>query len=670
MRELDFSEERWKAEQIKRKGIITKFQNIIIPVVLPQVESAVTFQSEMFLSGFPIFGSTADPKHVEAATMMDTIIGNQQIRGGWVLEYQKSFRDGFKYNILGTLVDWKRERVYSVSQGMTTDAKLTELIWEGNEVKRLDMYNTYWDTSVSPGQVSINGEFAGFKELFTKIRLQRWLLSTMGSTNSDQALGSNSISTASAGIPPENYYFPRLNPEALVQPDTIGNLNWIAFWNGQMPRGEAVQALYSALYQVTTHYCRIVPKEFGINKVPAPEVPQLWKFVMINNKVLVLAERLTNAHDQLPIIFAQPLDDGLGYQTKSLSDNVLPVQEVTTALANSSIQSRRRAISDRALYDPLRINARDINNDSPTAKIPAKPSAFGSQLSEAYYPIPFRDDQFQINSAEMTSYLSLADMITGLNRARMGQFTKGNRTKSEFQDIMAYGSGRDKATSQSLECSLFTPTKEILKANILQYQTGEDMFSPATSQPVSIDPLILRRAMLAFKLSDGLLPSEKILGNDALTVAMQTLQSVPQLAAGYNVVPMFSYLLKTQGAKLSEFEKSPQQLAYEQAMQSWQNAIMQAGQQIAKVLQSSQGQEIDPKIIEQIQKGVPPQPKPADYGYDPAHPQSQADQRSGTVIGQYQAELGNSGNNGQQMQGQSQVGQSGQIGLAGQTTQG
>lgn len=45
-------------------------------------------------------------------------------------------------------------------------------------------------------------------------------------------------------------------------------------------------------------------------KVPAPNTPQVWKFVYVNHSVLIYAERQTNAHGYLPMLFGQ-LEDGL-----------------------------------------------------------------------------------------------------------------------------------------------------------------------------------------------------------------------------------------------------------------------------------------------------------------------------------------------------------------------
>ena len=54
MREQDTSKEQSQARRANAYGDKTKFQNITVPVVLPQVESAVTYQASVFLTGSPI----------------------------------------------------------------------------------------------------------------------------------------------------------------------------------------------------------------------------------------------------------------------------------------------------------------------------------------------------------------------------------------------------------------------------------------------------------------------------------------------------------------------------------------------------------------------------------------------------------------------------------------
>ena len=198
-----------------------------------------------------------------------------------------------------------------------------------------------------------------------------------------------------------------------------------------------------------------------------------------------------------------------------------------------------------------------------------RPAAYGKPLSEAYYPIPFRDDQSATLMQEMGSVIKLAELISGQNPARQGQFVKGNKTQTEYSDVMNNSNGRDQNTSLLLEAQVFTPLKEILKLNILQYQGASSIYYREKAAQVTIDPVVLRKAVIDFKISDGLTPASKLINSDSFQTALQVIGSSPQIGAEYNIGPMFSYLMKTQGAAIGDFEKSPEQVAYEQASQQW-----------------------------------------------------------------------------------------------------
>jgi hypothetical protein len=110
----------------------------------------------------------------------------------------------------------------------------------------------------------------------------------------------------------------------------------------------------------------------------------------------------------------------------------------------------------------------------------------------------------------------------------------------------------------------------------LQYQGATSVYSPSQRQNVSIDPIKLRQAIINFKVTDGLLPSEK--GDESTEsrqIAMQVIGSSQAIGGAYNIAPMFSYIMKTENVDLTAFEKSPQQQAYEQALASWQMVAME-----------------------------------------------------------------------------------------------
>ena len=503
MREQDYSSEHNKAKLANARGDKTKFQNITVPVLLPQVEAAVTYQSSVFLTGTPIFGVVSNPQNIDAALQMETVIDEQSTRGGWVRELMMFFRDGFKYNISCVEIPWDRVVTASIETDISFSSKEgrpKEVIWEGNCLKRMDPYNLIWDTRVNPTEVATCGEFAGYTKMYSRIALKQFL-ATLPDKMVDNIVPAFESGLASSGY--ESFYIPDLNQSALLQKNAKG-FNWL---NWASLSGSERKIAYKDSYEVTTLYGRILPSDFGL-KVPSANTPQVWKFIVINGQVLVYAERQTNAHGLIPMLFGQPLEDGLGYQTKSLAQNALPFQDITSAMWNSVIAARRRAISDRGIYDPSRIATEHINNDSPSAKIPVRPSAYGKPVQESYYPIPFRDDQSSVLMQETTQILSMADKVSGQNPAKQGQFVKGNKTRDEFQTVMGNANGRDQMIAMLYEAQVFTPLKEILKINILQYQGGVSLYNRQQEQVVAIDPVALRKAVMEFKVSDGLTPSD------------------------------------------------------------------------------------------------------------------------------------------------------------------
>ena len=600
-RETDRTQENIDAQRANAAGDADRYQNITIPVVKTQVETAMEYQASVFLTGSPLFGVVSDPAYIDQALQMETVLEDQSIRGGWVRELTMHFRDGFKYNFAPLEVDWSDDVTYAVETNLQIDKDKglpKEVIWSGNRVRRLDPYNTFVDRRVAPSQVYKTGEFAGYTEFVSRIELKDYISRLPDKIIANivpafqSGLGTMTGAQNSSSL---SYYIPAINDKVSETDNKRGGTNWIR-WAGLSDYKKDIE--YKDAYERTTIYCRVLPSEFNL-KVPNSNTPQIYKLVFINHQHIIYCERQTNAHNYLPILIGQPEEDGLGYQTKSLAQDAQPFQDVSSSYMNSIMASRRRAISDRVLYDPSRITSAHINSANPSAKIPIRPAAYGKNVGDAVYAFPYREDQMAGNMQQISTIVGLANNLAGQNQASQGQFVKGNKTLQEFESVMANSNSSDQVVAMLLESQVFTPMKLILKLNILQYQAGVTVYNRDQKQAVKVDPVALRKAILEFRISDGLIPSSKIMSADTFGVALQAIASSPQLAGGYNVSQMFSYLMKTQGAHIADFEKSPEQQAYEQA-------ASQYNQLVAMALDKG----VDPASIGEA-------PLPEQFGYDP-----------------------------------------------------
>ncbi|RKX65260.1 MAG: hypothetical protein DRP42_05055, partial [Tenericutes bacterium] len=574
-REEDQSQEHKRAQAANKAGDTSRIQNMTVPVVMPQVEAAVTYQTSVFLTGVPIFGVVAAPEFMDAALQLETKIDHDAVEGGWTKELILHFRDGAKYNYAPIEVDWERRVTASLETDISfssSEGKPVETIWSGNALTRLDPYNTFADPRVPPSEIYKSAEYAGHTAYKSKIQLKQFIAELP-----DKIIGNitKAFESGKQGNPATQeagqgrYYVPNINPDIDMQSKYDTSMNWLS-WASIGDKPQAIK--YADAYEVTVLYCKILPSEFAL-AVPNRNTPQVWKLILVNHTVIIQAQRLTNAHGYIPILIGEPLEDGLGYQTKSLAKNAVSFQQVASSFMTSIIHSRRRAISDRVLYDPSRVSKAHMNSDNPSAKIPVRPSVYGKNVGDAVYQFPFREDQAQFSMAQIKETIGLANNLAGQNPARQGQFVKGNKTRKEFDETMGNANGRDQTQSILTEAQVFAPLKKILKINVLQFEGGTTLYNRDKKVAVEVDPIALRKAVLEFKVSDGLVPADKLINADTFVQAIQVIGQSPQIGAAYNLAPMFSYLMKTQGAKIADFEKSPEQQAYEQALNAWQSAM-------------------------------------------------------------------------------------------------
>jgi hypothetical protein len=605
MRECDWTDENIRAKIANRIGDKRKLQDVTVPIVMPQVEAALGYMANVFLTGYPIFGVAADPMMEDAAIQMETIVGENATTAGWARQLMMFFRDGLKYNLQAVECEWQQRNVAvvgtSLKSAATNMSDIKQKLWHGNVLKRMDLYNTFFDPRVHPAEISTEGEYAGYIEMYSRVRMKKMINDLYGTIPADVAVralesspsGSGTISTAT----PFTYYAPIINPYPTMNRGNTQTFDWMA-WASNINNNSREGIKYKNAYEIMKLYARIIPSDFGI-RTEAANTPQVWKFVIVNGSVVLFAERQTNAHNYIPIFFGQPLEDGLDYQTKSFASNVMDMQDIASACWNGWVASKRRLVGDRVLYDPLRIREKDINSTNPEAKIPVRPAAYGKPVGEAVYQFPFRDEQTNslIQGGEAIS--RFADRINNQNPAQQGQFVKGNKTLHEYEDVMGHGNSHNQCMALMTEAQVFVPLKECIKLNVLQFQQADVMYNSAKQQHVNIDPLELRKQAIHFKVSDGLVPQDKQMNSDEFQTSLQVVGSSPQIAAGYNLTDMVTYLFKLRGADLRPFEKSQLQRQFEQVQAQWQQVAemaIKAGQQPPPQPQ------MPPELIQELQQ--------------------------------------------------------------------
>lgn len=574
---------KWLTGSAKRK--IGELQ---VPIIMPQIESAVAYQAGVYCSSYPMFGVISTPQNIDAANQFETVIGNHSLQYGWARELIKTFRNGFKYNFGPAFVHWKKsqqQKIVTSSEGSTAGlARLQSESYGGNCISSIDPYNCFMDMRVSPANHHEEGEAFGWNTLMSRITFKRFVnrLDSTKCTQLREAFESGYSGAGGASYSALDYYLPIINPYLNVNQLALQGTNWLA-WSGIDPannKGDRIN--YKSFYLVSYFICRALPSDFGRQG----NTPTIYFGIIVNWQVVIYVEELITANDYLPVFIMQPNEDGLGYQTQSMLDTALPFQDMSSALWNISLESKRRLVFDRLIYNERFINKADIDPASAVARIPLRnASQFkGDDIGKAVYQIPYREDNSASNIQMSDMVSQMADVAAGQNKVTRGQFQKGNKTKTEFTETMGNSDARPQLTSLVIENQFMTPVKETIKTNLLLNQQPDKLLNRESKSEVEVDPVAMRKAILEFKLTDGLLPGEKMLNSELMTVFIQTAQAMPVVMTEYDIVGMFIYWCKLKGATwLDDFKRNPAQ----------QQKFLQQFQQTS-VAQNSKPQEPEP----------------------------------------------------------------------------
>lgn len=524
--------------------------DITPPIVVSQVDSYVAYLADVFLSGTPLFPVVSNPSNKKYAEQLETLLDDHAALGGYARQFLLFLRDGIKYNYSAIEASWDDVEQFTVTGDFEsgTGKKVDRSRQAFTRVKRLNPRNIIRDQSVDIGDISEHGDYAGYVELLSKMKLKRLLNKLTKENkvyNADHAMGSpGSSSTAPLG----NY---RDNP--LISKyvnNTTNGMNWDAWFGDSSTKGNRVKS-YGSSFELITVYARIMPSDLAIS-APQKNTPQIWKFRVINGATLISAERIISAYDFLPILFGQPMEDGMGLQTQSVGEGAMPIQAGASTLFNIRFAAARRAVSDRALYVSELISSADVNAKGPAPKIPVRLSILSNKsLDSAYKSIPFESRGLETVMQDAQTITAFGQQLSGINKPREGQFQKGNKSVTEWNDTMAGSDNRMRLPALVLEAQVFAPFKSIAVLNIFQYGQDAVLVSQRTGDVMKINIDELRKQVLAFRVADGYTPKSKLASTDAIGGIMQLISTSPILQQAYGAMlpAMVAHLAQLQGIK-------------------------------------------------------------------------------------------------------------------------
>lgn len=522
---------------------------IKVPVVASEVDTVSAELIDVFANQEPLIGVIADRGKEEYAMQFQALLGRDARQQGWARQITLLCSNAARYNIAGIEVD----RVWQTDLTVDTDIdtlnpKFNSTYLPVTNLKALDMYNSLFDYRVAPADLARDGEYIGYNELYSRTRLKQ-----LGNILSDKETIYNATDAYNSQLGPSTQYW-NIRPDISNIPDVKpeDNASWIN-WLGILNDSAKVKLMADS-YMVTKLYVRIIPSEFDISSSAKPIIVQLR---VINNQYLFSYKEIYTPLDILPILFCDLREDGFGYQTQSVGENVDAYQQVATELLDVRLEGSKRALDDRALYDSTYLDTNHVNSRIRTRKIPLKAQARNSgdrpRLSELYYPIPFDASATISALQDMSMILNIKDDVNGTNFARRGEQVPGNRTLGEFNTLKGSSSRRTVPYNLRMEEQVMIPLRMLIKVYTLATTTGiQKVIDHVKERELSINMAELRKVMLDYRLTGGLKQKQSIIDPGVLSSALQLLQNNPILAQNFDQTDVFIRLMAAANIDISQ----------------------------------------------------------------------------------------------------------------------
>jgi len=526
-------EDKERVRQMDKDGIPAGVQ-VNLPLTYVHVDDMMTYYAETFAPNRGMFYHTAKAGEHDPANQIVTLMNNHAIYGGMYRQTLKTIFQALKYNIGGFYCYWTTDYGPRISRDGRTTRVEDEPIWSGNKLESLDMYNTMWDPSIDPTDIHKEGEFAARAFM----RSHYWLATRANRGvyfNCNDILDPEFAQATSAAR-----YYRHPPTEAMLQLDQSnggggngGRVNWVSILSGgpDYTVGD---------YEIVEIIIRLNPNDFNLRASKSrANGYELWRFSLLNDKYIIEATPLNNAHGQIPFYFGLVNDDIMGLSAKSPAETIAPLQNFASSLINAHILATRKNIWGVTFYDPTVANFGKIPAGEVAAYVPIEASGYGKDIRASIYRHEGTLDTKQtlqdlggvfdlVNQFFPTQ--SLPSQIAGIDRA----------IDSQVAAVQQGSNRRQHKTAKLLDDSLFRPTRTCMYYNIVQYQEDGVEVNDFTGGTVKVDLDQLKSTDLPFIIGQGLKAIDRMMiAGKVQNIIFALLQS--QYAQQVDVLGMIDY---------------------------------------------------------------------------------------------------------------------------------
>ena len=358
------------------------------------------------------------------ALMLERLVQRQSVWFKEALRWMTIWGDAFTYGVGPAEVIWKRKyarrmdeamvdpilaalrkqagsRLPEDQEGAIIKYMTDELLYEGQELRPIDVFNYFRDPSVTPNDLQ-DAEYAGYS--------YSW----------------NAMDLLSAEQEPGSYYFNgifvRMMTEAgmgasLLAGDVTANRGQRM---GLDQIGNAIKAPHSHRFDQFKIYVKLVPWEWALGE---SNLPELWEFCVAGDRVITSAQPCNRRHGMIPIIECAPTTNGHDVVPVSYLAATYGIQEYVDFLVNSNVTSIRKNLNAMIAVDPSAFYWEDLLNPGPGMLLRMKPHVGGTGRLDQYIHQFETPDVTGQNIANLQLMMGLMKDTSGITDLMQGNMS-------------------------------------------------------------------------------------------------------------------------------------------------------------------------------------------------------------------------------------------------------
>lgn len=502
-----------------------------LPLVFVHIDDMMTYFAQTFAPTSGMFYQTGKPQEQDSAKQIVTLMNNNAIYAGYYREVLLGLYSVLKYNIGGYRVNWSKDMGPKLQKNSQGDDVLTsQVVWQGNRLEAIDIYNLLPDPNVHPNRLHCDGEFCAQAMVRSKYWIQRKAADGMYWNCEDQLKEDNGNNRWTYYVSPPQ--------QANFESDDSGGTDWKAILSETQTTQGGPQ------YELVEISINLNPTEWGLvsgQDRKTRDRYEQWKFTILNNRQIIAATYQNNIHGYLPYFFGMLNDDSMGTSAKSVAEILTPLQTFASSILNVHVKGNRKNLWGTTYYDPSMFDLDQVPDGDVAGRVKMKASSWGRDIRTGIY----KEDNTLDTKQTMQDLDSVMNIINQFfpTQSLPSQIASIDRAiDSQVAAVQQGANKRQQKAARLLDETLFRFVRFTMYYNLIQYQQDQDEVTDYfTGNTIKIDLDALRNTDLPFIIGQGLKAIDRQTAAKSMQSIIFALIQAPQAQQGINLLGMINF---------------------------------------------------------------------------------------------------------------------------------